>query len=233
MPDFSSPNFDFLSNLDPALMHQAVLAERYCLDDPNAALIKLRLFGELLAKNIAARFGVYADTQFQQIDILKELKYRDVLDQKLSDMFHRIRIVGNAAVHEGKGTVRDALQDLRLAHQLAVYFYRVFKTPKFKSGPFQVPPNPSNVTEALQNDLETARNQILELQGQIEYHGIINSLEASYGFLFRDEFQDRIFTHKYHSKEYWHDLSFHKRVIFNLAFNYRGPIAINIRPEAQ
>ena len=118
MPDFSSPNFDFLSNLDPALMHQAALAERYCLDDPNAALVKLRLFGELLAKNIAARFGVYADTQFQQIDILKEIKYRDVLDQKLSDMFHSIRTIGNAAVHEGKGTVRDNLQNLQFAYQL-------------------------------------------------------------------------------------------------------------------
>jgi len=65
-------------------------------------LIKLRLFGELLAKNIAARFGVYTDNQSQQIEILKELKYRDVLDQKLADMFHSIRIAGNAAVHEGK-----------------------------------------------------------------------------------------------------------------------------------
>ena len=85
MTEFKSPNFDFLADLDPPRMHQAALAERYCLDDPYAALVKLRLFGELLAKNIAARFGVYADTQFQQIDILKELKYRDVLDQKLSD----------------------------------------------------------------------------------------------------------------------------------------------------
>ena len=74
-------------------MHQAALAERYCLDDPNAALIKLRLFGELLAKNIAAKFGVYADAKFQQIEILKELKYRDVLDQQLSDMFHSIRTI--------------------------------------------------------------------------------------------------------------------------------------------
>ena len=38
MPDFSSPNFDFLSNLYRALMHKAALAERYCLDDPNSVL---------------------------------------------------------------------------------------------------------------------------------------------------------------------------------------------------
>ena len=123
--DLKSPNFHFLEAFDPALTLQAALAERYCLDDPTSSLTKLRLFGELLAKNIAARFGVYTDSQSQQHEILKELKYRDVLDQKLADMFHSIRIAGNAAVHEGKGSVRDALQNLRFAHQLAVYFYRV------------------------------------------------------------------------------------------------------------
>jgi type I restriction enzyme R subunit len=176
--DIKSPNFEFLANLDPALMRQAALAERHCLEDPNSALIKLRLFGELLAKNIAARFGVYTDNQSQQIEILKELKYRDVLDQKLADMFHSIRIAGNAAVHEGKGSVRDALQNLRFAHQLAVYFYRVFKDQKFKSGPFQVPPNPADVTETLQDELENARNQILELQGQIKDAEKITKAEA-------------------------------------------------------
>lgn len=164
----NSPNFGFLRALDPALTSQAALAESYCINDPSASLTKLRLFGELLAKNIAARFGIYTDSQSQQHEILKELKYRDAIDQKLADMFHSIRKAGNAAVHEGSGTVRDALQNLRFAHQLAVYFFRVFKNPKFKSGPFQVPPNPDNVTVDLQKELEATRNQILELQGQVK-----------------------------------------------------------------
>ncbi len=178
MTEFHSPNFAFLADLDPPLMHQAAFAERYCIDDPSSSLTKLRLFGELLARNIAARFGDYTDAQSQQHEILKELKFRDVLDSKLADMFHSIRIAGNAAVHEGKGTVRDALQNLRFAQQLAVYFYRVFKDPNFKSGPFQVPPNPADVTETLQNELENARNQILELQGQIKDAENLTKAEA-------------------------------------------------------
>ena len=51
MTEFHSPNFAFLADLDPPLMHQAALAERYCIDDPSSSLTKLRLFGELLAKN--------------------------------------------------------------------------------------------------------------------------------------------------------------------------------------
>lgn len=166
--EINSPNFAFLADLDPPLMHQAALAERYCLDDPCTALTKLRLFGELLAKNIAARYGVYTDNRSQQHEILRELNYRDALDPKLAEMFHSIRKAGNEAVHEGKGTVRDALQNLRFAHQLAAYFYRVFRNRKFKSGPFQVPPNPADGTDALESELESARNQILELQGQIK-----------------------------------------------------------------
>jgi len=85
MMDIKSPNFDFPAKLDTALMHQAELAERFALEDPNLALMKLRLFGELLAKNIAARFGVFTD-QSQQNEILKKLKYQDILDQKLADI---------------------------------------------------------------------------------------------------------------------------------------------------
>ena len=65
----------------------------------------------------------------------------------------------------------------------------------------------------------------------VDYHGVISALEASYGFVLRDRYQDRIFFHKYHSKEYWQSFAMHKRVMFNLAFNFRGPVAINIRPE--
>jgi tetratricopeptide (TPR) repeat protein len=75
------------------------------------------------------------------------------------------------------------------------------------------------------------RGIVCENDQPVDYHGIIDTLEASYGFLLRDGHQDRIFTHKYHSYEYWGNLTTHKRVIFNLAFNYRGPVAINIKPE--
>ena len=165
--DIKSPNFQFLKDLDPALMNQAAMAERYCIDDPSASLAKLRLFGELLARNLAARAGVYTDPSLTQVDIIRELRFREIIDRKLADMFHSIRIAGNAAVHEGSGTVRDALQNLRFAHQLAGYFYKVFKNSKFKSGPFQVPPNPRDVNDNLKQELDSARTQILQLQGQI------------------------------------------------------------------
>jgi type I restriction enzyme R subunit len=55
---FASPNFAFLMHYDEVLVRHAALAERYIFDDPNSALIKLRQFGELLAKHAAAYTGV-------------------------------------------------------------------------------------------------------------------------------------------------------------------------------
>ncbi|MDM8552474.1 hypothetical protein QUF72_20475 [Desulfobacterales bacterium HSG2] len=57
MTDLKSPNFEFLKDIDPALTRQAAMAEQYALEDPNAALTKLRLFGEMLAMRILPRIS--------------------------------------------------------------------------------------------------------------------------------------------------------------------------------
>lgn len=64
------------------------------------------------------------------------------------------------------------------------------------------------------------------------YKGSISKIEVSYGFLKRDGIGDNIYFYKYHDHNIkWEDLKRNKRVIFNLAFNYRGTIALNIRKE--
>lgn len=157
--DIKSPNFQFLEDFDLTLMDLAIMAERYYLEDPNASLGKLRLFGELLAKKIASRMGVCPDSTFEQVKILRELKFCAILDQKLADMFHSIRIAGNTAVHEGKCTVEDALQNLRFAHQLAVHFYKVFKNPEFNPVPFQVPFTPNDIFTNLKQEHEKSEKE--------------------------------------------------------------------------
>jgi type I restriction enzyme, R subunit len=163
-----SPNFQFLTDLDPALVKPAAMAERYCLTDPSSSLAKIRLFAEFLAKNIAARIGIYTEGHYEQAQVLKELKYQGYLDYNLAEMFHSIRKAGNDAIHEGIGTTKIALQNLRFAHQLSVHFFRVFKNNAFKPGAFQIPPNPADATQELKSELEEARNQIHELVGKVE-----------------------------------------------------------------
>jgi type I restriction enzyme R subunit len=51
----SGGNFGFLEAQSPQLAKLGRLAERYFADDPTAALIKLRQFAEITAKEVAAR----------------------------------------------------------------------------------------------------------------------------------------------------------------------------------
>jgi len=53
-----SANFGFLKRHGEPLFNLAVLAEHYFRTDPNTCLYKLRHFGELMAKDIAARAGL-------------------------------------------------------------------------------------------------------------------------------------------------------------------------------
>ena len=64
------------------------------------------------------------------------------------------------------------------------------------------------------------------------FAGIVSKIEASYAFIIRDEIQDAIFTYSAHNDpNEWNKLSYHKRVKFDLGFNYRGPYALNVSLE--
>jgi type I restriction enzyme R subunit len=85
------------------------------------------------------------------------------------DLFHGIRKAGNAAVHEGKGTRSDALHQLRMSRQLAVWFHRAFgNDPGFRPGPFLPPPDPAQASAELHQELERLRQQVVDQQVQAE-----------------------------------------------------------------
>jgi len=134
-----SPNFQFLAEHDPQLLDFAVRAERYVLDDPNTALIKLRQLAEGLAEDAAAYDGLDLMPEDDFSDILRRLRRDDVITDEMADIFHGLRKAGNAAAHEGKGTRQDAVAQLKLAHRLSVWFHRAFRAPGFKPGPFALP----------------------------------------------------------------------------------------------
>ncbi|MBU1107102.1 MAG: type I restriction-modification system endonuclease [Candidatus Riflebacteria bacterium] len=163
----SSPNFSFLETFDQSLFSQAIHAEKYCLSEPVFALTKLRLFGELLARNIAARFNLSFDDRTTQNEILRELKYQNIIDARLSMLFHNIKTAGNRAVHEGVGSLSDALTCLRYTHLLAIYFYRVFQDRTFKAAPFEAPIPSEKIEEKLQQQLDEIARQNQELKQQI------------------------------------------------------------------
>jgi hypothetical protein len=70
----TSLNFGFLARYADPLAGVARLAERYFPEDPITCLMKLRQFGELLAKQVAARAGVFVAADEAQSDLLGRLR---------------------------------------------------------------------------------------------------------------------------------------------------------------
>jgi hypothetical protein len=80
----------------------------------------------------------------------------DFLSAAFFSLFHAVRRAGNSAAHEIKGTHADALEALKFARQLGVWFHRTYgRQPRFKAGPFVPPPEPADATATLREEIET------------------------------------------------------------------------------
>ncbi|VXD21609.1 hypothetical protein [Planktothrix paucivesiculata] len=58
MDNYRSINFETFKNSDPKLAEFCIFAEKYLYQDPITSLMKIRQFGELLAKELAASIGL-------------------------------------------------------------------------------------------------------------------------------------------------------------------------------
>ncbi len=161
-------NFSVLAPLSPELAKIGHMAETYFCADPNTALLKLRQFGELLAQELAARFGLRdVGTSESQLDLLKRLDQAGALTADIKQLFHKLRRAGNAASHGGLDDHRTALENLKFARQLGLWFYRTFRDPDFASGPFIPPKAPPDPTLGLTQEIAGLQAQLKAFQAQV------------------------------------------------------------------
>jgi type I restriction enzyme, R subunit len=136
-----SLNFEFLKTHEPLLTQLGAAAERYCFEDPNVSLYKLRQFGELLAQLAAGSIGLTVARDTNQMTLLRDLESRGVIRGDVQRLFHEIRKTGNNAVHSLVGNQRIALEHLRYACFLGIWFHRSFGGAKEFKAAF-IPPKP-------------------------------------------------------------------------------------------
>jgi type I restriction enzyme, R subunit len=162
-----SSNFAHLRRYDEQLFRLGSLAERYFPEDPNTALLKRRQLGELLAQQVASRFGIQTPIEETQQLLLRRLEADGVLERDVAELFHVLRRKGNLANHDLHGDHATALKTLRIAWQLGVWFHRTFGEPEFRSGPFQPPRPPAQDDSAEQpgsQDNGQLRQELAALQ---------------------------------------------------------------------
>jgi len=166
--DVTSPNFEFLRTHDPEYVRIAASAESHCLDDPVAAIMKIRTLGEMLAEDAAARVGI-DDTGMSQFERLQALQDDGILAEQTAHLFHSIRRAGNEAVHNHAGTASEAVGQLKLARQAAIWFHRTFDltTDDFNPGAFVPPPDQEGMEEQLRKELNQLRNRLAEVNEEV------------------------------------------------------------------
>ena len=159
-----STNFAHLRHYDEQLFRLGSLAERYFPEDPNTSLLKLRQLGELLAQQVASRFGVELREEETQQQLLRRLECDGALEREVADLFHGLRRKGNLANHDLHGDHATALQILRMSWQLGVWFHRTFRDPQYRSGPFQPPQPPATGDPELADELRSLREALAAFQ---------------------------------------------------------------------
>lgn len=165
-----SSNFAFLKEHDPVFLQLASAAERVFASDPNTTLIKLRQLGEALAQDLAVRASIEFDATTSQSDLLFRLSREIQLDGNIRNLFHTLRIEGNKATHEFRTQHREALDGLKVARALAVWYHQSFGSAgnAFKPGPFVMPADPSAPLRVLQEQIEKLRADLGDSRQQLE-----------------------------------------------------------------
>ncbi|AOP85273.1 hypothetical protein BFV64_02395 [Enterobacter kobei] len=104
-------NFEFLKGVNDFTYAIACAAENNYPDDPNTALVKMRMFGEATAKHLGLLLDIPPCEN--QHELLRELGKIAFVDDSILSVFHKLRRIGNQAVHEYHNDLDDAQMCLR------------------------------------------------------------------------------------------------------------------------
>jgi type I restriction enzyme, R subunit len=164
-----SANFEFLKTVHAQLFRLAALAERYFRTDPNTCVVKLRQFAELMAKEVSARAGLLTNPDAEFSAQLGAIGRAGYAPRAALDLFHGLRQAGNRAVHEGADDFALALNALKVARQLALWYARAYGgQAKLAVGPFTPPPAPPDPTAALREELDRLTAEAAAQKGAAE-----------------------------------------------------------------
>lgn len=184
--DQEKGNFEFLQEHEPLFFQLANAAEHSFSNDPNTTLIKLRQLAEALAQHIASLVGIKFDEQTTQADLLYRINRELGLEPVVKELFHTLRIEGNKANHQFRTKHKEALDGLKVARSLAIWFHQSFgkASTNFKPGPFLAPPDPSAKLRQSQAEIEQLKYELeqasIKLDSSQQLHDLIAVEKAEY-----------------------------------------------------
>lgn len=115
-----------------------------------------------------------------QLNLLNKLRYKLDLDRTISELFHVLRTSGNSASHGFVTSYKDAMDGIRVARELAIWYHRSFgkKGDAFKPGPFVLPEDPSANLRNSQNEIAKLKTALEESEQSVEENAELAALKA-------------------------------------------------------
>lgn len=174
-------NFAFLADHSPLLADLGATAEKLYPFDPASSVLKLRLLAEALTQDVAARIGLRL-LQPTQAELLRAVDQKLGLDPQVRQMFHLLRQRGNDAAHRADHQIgyREGLEALKVAREVALWFYRTFgNNPNFKPSPFLLPDDPSQRLLELQQQVNHLTQNLQQAQSEQQAKAQVAELLAA------------------------------------------------------
>jgi hypothetical protein len=159
-----SDNFRFLLQHDLRLAIDAAAAEIYLYSDPDAALGKIRRFGETLARLISDQAGLSTRNQTQHQRI-RALQAAGAIPSTMKNLLDTVRSSGNSAVHEASTTGRDALPALEACFEMGVWWNARLAGPRLTHS-FSRPIAAPSTTERMNSLIQGLEAQIDRLHAE-------------------------------------------------------------------
>lgn len=159
-------NFEFLKDKYPELAKLAYLAECYYENDPVSSLAKMRTFCEYIVKDIYIQEApIPNDTKFA--NLIRFCRNKELIPDKIANLIDIIRIKGNYAIHENKGTIEEAKESLENIYFISYWYYMLKTDTKLEFKPFEVPTNQDKkVIDEQQQLIEALKKQLAVHQGK-------------------------------------------------------------------
>lgn len=104
--------------MSTADIRNALLEAEIHISSPTIALTKIRYIGEALASILARKAGLVKDDQETQVNFLRRLEKDGAISKATADDLHQVRMLGNDAIHQNKGTIAQAGEALTLIRSL-------------------------------------------------------------------------------------------------------------------
>ncbi|MBQ7586078.1 MAG: AAA family ATPase [Desulfovibrionaceae bacterium] len=169
-----SQNFSKLKNNWPKLYEHAAKAEQYLASDPQAAIVMLRCYAELLVDALYDKLSLRITAQDSFYKRLANAQFREVIPSDILTKLHAIRIWGNRAAHGTINLGEEARRLLKEAYLLAKWFFLTIEDNDSTYPDFSMPnfcaqeADPNSTIEKLSNRLEQALAELSQLQNQFE-----------------------------------------------------------------